>query len=331
MRVTWLVLGLASCAGHATQPLLVPVADVAMPGGANRFDYQAVDADRNRLVLAHMDSDTVVIVDLAHDSVLAELPGLRRARGVAVAAEARAYLVTVLPDELVRIDRDSLTVRDRIRVGRGPDGVAWDPYDRVVGVSDQADGSISLLAADGTGSQIVRHVGDETGNVVYDAQRHWFWVAVHRATAADRLAAVAPLTGAVQASRDLPGCTGAHGVFLHPDGASAYVACEDDDAVLRVDLASGAVARGTTAHGPDVFAADLAAGRLYLASEHGPVAAYDLRRPGVVSLGTASLGPHAHTVAVDPVSHHLLFPLEQGPAGTPVLRIMAWAGGPAAE
>ena len=37
-------------------------------------------------------------------------------------------------------------------------------------------------------------------------------------------------------------------------------------------------------------------------------------------------GDASHSVAVDPASHHVFFPLQVGPKGTPALRIMRPAG-----
>jgi hypothetical protein len=38
------------------------------------------------------------------------------------------------------------------------------------------------------------------------------------------------------AAIDLPGCIGAHGLRVHPDGASALIACEGNAVLARVDL-----------------------------------------------------------------------------------------------
>ena len=45
-----------------------------------------------------------------------------------------------------------------------------------------------------------------------------------------------PTTHAVAQRIPLPGCAGAHGLRLAPDGTGAFVACEDNDRLLRVSL-----------------------------------------------------------------------------------------------
>ena len=52
------------------------------------------------------------------------------------------------------------------------------------------------------------------------------------------------------------------------------------------------------------------------------------RRAGkIVVIDKEHPGDNAHSVAVDPSTHHVFFPLVSGPNGTPVLRIMRPAGG----
>ena len=46
----------------------------------------------------------------------------------------------------------------------------------------------------------------------------------------------------------------------------------------------------------------------------------------MAKLGQGRLAPSAHTVAVDPATHLVYFPLESGTAGRPELRIMEPTG-----
>jgi DNA-binding beta-propeller fold protein YncE len=139
----------------------------------------------------------------------------------------------------------------------------------------------------------------------------------------NQLVGVDPTATRVTAKIPLPGCQGAHGLRIHPDGKSALVACEDNDQLLRVDLdGNHAVALGPTGAGPDVMSIDAKLGWLYVAAETGDLTVFDLTRPGVSLLGRDRPGSHAHSVAVDPATHRVFFPLVKGAKGTPVLRIM---------
>ena len=312
--------------GKSTLPLVL-VADVELPGGATRFDYQDIDAALGHLVTTHMNDGSVVIADLRDGSVLKELKGIPTARGVVVASDVGITFVTSLPDQVVLIDNASLREIKRVKTGRAPDGIGWDPTHKMVGVSDQGDGALSILADSGSGARRQVPLGSETGNVVFDVARGWFWITAVAAVAPDKLFAVDPVTAKVAAAIDLPGCGGAHGLRLHPDGKSALIACEGNDVLARVALGGDhAVVRAKTGRGPDVLAIDPGLGWLYVAAESGDLTVFDLNQPGVVLLGHDHPGAYSHSVAVDPVTHRVFFPLLAGPRGTPVLRIMRPTG-----
>jgi len=73
---------------------------------------------------------------------------------------------------------------------------------------------------------------------------------------------------------------------------------------------------------PDVLAFDPGLGRLYVAAESGVVAVFGRRGRTLDPLGRGFLADGAHTVAVDPKTHDVFFPLPEVD-GVPVLRIMA--------
>jgi DNA-binding beta-propeller fold protein YncE len=303
------------------------VADVDLPGRPNRFDYQDIDATHGLLVIAHMSDSSVVVASLADGSVRKVLPNIPTARGVIAAPEANRFFVTSSPNQLVIVDATTLAEMARVPTGNAPDGVGWDPVHSIVGVSDQRDGAVSLIADAGTGKRVQVPVGVETGNVVFDPKRRTFWVTVVTPMPPDQLVEIDPVTAAVKTRIDLPGCDGAHGLRVAPDGASAFVACEGNDTLARVDLAgTHAVATAKTGAGPDVLAIDPGLGWVYVAAESGDLTVFDMNKPGVVAIDRENPGPHTHSVAVDPATHRVFFPLMAGANGTPVLRIMRPAG-----
>ena len=114
---------------------------------------------------------------------------------------------------------------------------------------------------------------------------------------------------------------------MHPDGKSAFVACEDNATLARVDL-DGKTLVGTAPTGanPDVMSIDPELGWLYVAAESSDLAVFDINEPGVTLIGHDRPGDGSHTVAVDPSTHRVFFPLAAGPEGAPVLRIMKPSG-----
>ncbi len=313
----------AAVATSSTSPSLplATVADVALPGATNRFDYQDLDTAQNHLVVAHMNDASVLVLNLADGSVAKLLPNIPTPRGIAV-GDGRIF-VTSSPAKLVIFDATSLAELARVPTGNGPDGVGYDPVHHVVAVSDQKDGAVSLIAGSGSGARTAVPLGKETGNVIFDARREIFWATVVNAAPPDQLVQLDPVAQKATTRIDLPGCDGAHGLRLHPDGQSAFVACEGNSVLVRVDLAGGhAVTSAATGSGPDVMSVDPGLGWLYVAAESGDLVVFDIGKPGLVAVDHEHPGDNAHSVAVDPASHRVFFPLMVGPGGTPVLRIM---------
>jgi DNA-binding beta-propeller fold protein YncE len=323
---------LSICRGASSSPTAAPlplvlVADVPLPGRAVRFDYQDIDATKQRLFIAHMNDASVVVVSTVDGSLIKVISGIPTPRGVVVAEDAKRAFVTSSPSKLVIIDSESLTELGRVTTGRSPDGVAWDSVHRVVGVSDQGDGALSLIADAGTGTRKQVALGSETGNVVFDPARAAFWITVVVAAGPDQLVSVDPVAAKVVVKIPIPGCSGAHGLRIHPNGKSALIACEGNSKIARVELDGGhAVALAPSGSDPDVLAIDAVLGLLYVAAESGDVRVFDLAKPGLVTIGHEHPGAASHSVAVDAATHHVFFPLAAGPHGTPVLRIMRPGG-----
>jgi DNA-binding beta-propeller fold protein YncE len=103
----------------------------------------------------------------------------------------------------------------------------------------------------------------------------------------------------------------------------AFVACDGNAKLLTLNLRTMRFT-GTfdVGQSPDVLAFDPALRRLYVSAESGVVAVFKATKTSVKPLGTSFLSAEAHTVAVDPSTHLVYFPLERGSRGRPQLLIM---------
>lgn len=324
MRLTPLVFACALAAPSAAQaPVLRTVADVPMPGAAVRFDYQSLDTAANRLYIAHMNAGQLVVFDVAMRRVVANLDGFDRVHGVLAVPElGRVYASVTGKHQVAVLDAKTLRVLARLPGVDYPDGIAYAPGVRRVFVSDEhgkADGVI-----DATTNAFLASVklGGEAGNTVYDPTANRILVAVHES---NELVALDPATAEIIARYPLPGIEGPHGIALDPSHRLAFVAGEGNARLATVDLATMRVLE-THAVGedPDVLAFDPEWRRLYVSAESGTVAVFT-ERAGTGGMSLHHDGdlvmPHAHTVAVDPRTHLVYFPLENV-GGKPVLRIM---------
>jgi len=304
----------------ATNLPLRHVADVPLPGTATRFDYQSVDVKRRRLFIAHLGAGSVIAFDLARRRVSGTATGTPDVRGVlAVPPLKRVYAAVTGAHALMTFDETTLRRLRSAPAGRFPDGVAYDGKDRLVFVSDVSGQQLTVFRANGKRAGVV-HLGGSPGNVQYDQTSGRVIVAVG---SRNELALVAPRARKVIRRVHLSGCDDPHGVELVPEARRAYVACEGNATLVIVELTAGPVKqRGvlTVGDGPDVLDYDPGLKRLYIASESGTVSVIALA-DGVRKLGEGAIDAHAHSVAVDPKTHYVYFPLENV-AGRPVLRIM---------
>jgi plastocyanin len=296
------------------------VADVALPDGSSRFDYQSLDARRRRLYIAHLGADAVTVVDVARRRVVGDVHDVAGVHGVlAVPGLGRVFATATDTHELVTIREDRLTVTGRTAAGSFPDGLDYDPVGERIFVSDKTGGA--EIVVDRRGRRVKRiALGGEAGNVRYDAGAHKMLVAV---AGREQLATIDPRRLRVVTRTRLAGCAGAHGLYVDPARRLAFVACEDNAALIVVDLKRGrSAARFAVGQDPDVLAFDPAMRRLYVASESGVVAVFEERGRSVRKIAQDFLAEHAHSVAVEPATHLVYFPLEDVD-GRPVLRIMA--------
>jgi hypothetical protein len=69
----------------------------------------------------------------------------------------------------------------------------------------------------------------------------------------------------------------------------------------------------------DVLAYDADANRIYVAAESGWVSILDHTHGHLIMQGSAHLADGAHTLALDPASHHTYLPIPTGDHGSPQL------------
>jgi hypothetical protein len=104
----------------------------------------------------------------------------------------------------------------------------------------------------------------------------------------------------------------------------AALACDANARLLTLDLRSTRITgNDSVGDTPDVLAFDSSLHRLCVSAESGVVAVFAEHAHSLTKFGQAMLAPHAHTVAVDPRTHLVYFPLESGSNGKPQLLIMA--------
>lgn len=346
-----LLVGLAAegCAaedatGSATpatlDSLFVQRADVGLGPSMGRIDYQSIDPAGGRLYIAGMGVGKLLVFDTRQQRLAATIEGFPKMTGV-LAVPSLGKLYASVPGggvssalsiamswlglssgsgRVAILDLASLREITRVTGGAFPDGIAYDRADGKIFVSDELGGAIQVIDAQ-SDRRIARINADgEVGNVQYDPLSKRVYAPVQTK---DDLVAIDPQSNRIVARYPLPGGRHPHGLAISPDAPIGYVACDADDVLLTVDLATGRIiATAQLGRDPDVLALDSGLKRLYVASESGALSSFDISDPTAPkSLGNVFVGRRAHSIAVDPVSHRLYLPLADL-NGASVMRII---------
>lgn len=309
-----------SVAAAATGLPLETVADIPLGGHTTRLDYESYDAGRHLLFIAHLGDSAVIVFDTQAQRVVSRITDLSKVHGVLAIPElGKVYASATGTNEVVAIDETSLKITARMPGGVYPDGMAYVPEVHKLYVSDEHGDANTVIDVNTNTRVATIPLGGEAGNTQYDSvSRHVFANVQTR----NQLVEIDPMTDKVIGRIDLPGAQENHGLLIEPAQRRAFVACEGNDKLLVVDLQTRKVtASFDVGGGPDVLAYDPGLHHLYVAGEAGIVSIFNIEGGNASKIGEALLGPHAHVVGVDSVTHQVYFPL-MDLDGRTVLRIM---------
>lgn len=318
------LLVLSTAKAVNAQNFLKTVADIPLPGGTTRFDYQSLDPSAGRLYLSHMGDGSVVVFDTKTDKVLANVPGFPVVTGVLVVPALKSVYASVTRNhEIGVLDTEKLVISKRIKDGKFPDGMAYSPETHKLFVSDEAGGVETVIDTQRNERVNTIQMGGEVGNTQYDPASHLIYACLQTR---NELVEINPETDKIQARYALPGGEHPHGFYIGDQHGKAYIACQGDNKLLVFDMKNHSVDKVLpVADGPDVLAFDHGLQLLYVACESGSVSLFRCSNGQLKKLGDADVGANSHSVSVNSETHRAYFPLKNV-NGSPVLRIMAPTG-----
>jgi DNA-binding beta-propeller fold protein YncE len=302
----------------ASLPLQV-VADIPLSHGPNRFDYQSLDPQTRLLFIAHSGANIVTIFDTVSMKVVADVADITDVHGVVAAPDlGLVYAEATGLNQVEVINEHTRAIVARIPVGDAPDGMAYDPTDHKLFVSDEL-GQNDAVIDTRTQRRIAEiPIGGNVGATAYDPVSHRIVV---EAETLNQLVVLDPVTDQVTGRYDLPGCQDSQSLLIDEQQDLAFVGCETNSVLLMFDLHSMHVlSTQPVGAGPDLMALDSGWHYLYVASESGVVSVFDEQARTLRKLGEGYVAVGAHTIAVDPVTHDLFLPL-QNIGGSSILRV----------
>jgi DNA-binding beta-propeller fold protein YncE len=238
---------------------------------------------------------------------------------IVVPALRRVYASATNVRQVFTIDSHTGRILARAPAGQYPDGLVYDPVDRHVFISDESGGVETVINTAGKRIATIA-LGGSAGNVQYDPGSGMILADVQTR---DDIAVIDPRTDRIVRRVAVPGCVSDHSLYIDAEKKLAFVTCDQNATLHTLDLRSmrftGSFPVGDS---PDVLAFDNSLHRLYVSSESGTVAVFAEAGHTARPLGLAFLADEAHTVAVDPSTHFVYFPLQSGSNGGPQLLIM---------
>jgi DNA-binding beta-propeller fold protein YncE len=321
-----LALGAAVRAPAApSKPPALPlslVADIPLPGNPSRFDYQWIDAPNRRLFIAHLGDSSLLVFDLDGQRVIHEVAHLPSVHGVVAAPALHLVFATATAEKtLALIDDQTFQVKSRVPAGEYPNGLAFDPASQKVFVSNNKGRGVAVVDVKTAKALPSIDIGGGAGNTQWDAESGHVLAAVH---GAPYLAEIDPSKPELAGRIALQNVSTCHGLLVASTLRLAFAVCRGASPVLViVDLRTRRQMKLVSLPPDvDVLAFDPGLQRLYAAAETGMVAVFAVAADrSVTEMGRGVLAPNAHSVAVDPVTHRVYFPLENV-GGHPVLRVM---------
>jgi DNA-binding beta-propeller fold protein YncE len=284
-----------------------------------RFDYTSIDPTTHTLWISHMDASQLLAFNVVKRKITKTIsaPGVHGV--IAVPQIGRVYASATNAQEVLTINARTGTVLATAPAGQYPDGLAYDPVQRHVFISDESGGVETVITAAGHRIATIP-LGGDAGNVQFDAATDRVLADVQTR---NEIAVIDPSSNRIVTRIHVPNCANDHGLLIDSPHRIAFVACDGNAKLLTLNLRTMTFT-GTfnVGQSPDVLAYDATKRRLYVSAESGVVAVFAETATSARPLGISFLATEAHTVAVDPTTHLVYFPLQIGPNGQPQLLIM---------
>src|SRR6266849_1767482 len=137
-------------------------------GGVGGFDYVAIDSSARRLYVSH--GTQVDVVDADSGKVVGTIPDTPGVHGVAIAAQFKhGFTSNGRENKVSMFDPATLKLIKKIDVGKGPDGIYYDPATKRVFTNNHGSHDITALDAK-TGDVVgtVKAEGDGEQAVIAD-------------------------------------------------------------------------------------------------------------------------------------------------------------------
>lgn len=292
------------------------VTDTWNLGGEGGWDYAAVDPATHRLFIAR--NDRVMVVDTGTGKLLAEIPGMHRAHGVALAAPlGKAFVSNGDSGDVSVVDLATLTLEKRFPTSaKNPDAIVYD--ETIKRVITMNGGSNSISVIDPITGKVTASI-DLPGRPEFAAvdKRGSLWVNLEDAS---KLVHVDLKASKVVAMWNLAPCESPSGLAFDEMSRRVFSVCDNHTMVVTDADDGHQVAKLPIGGGPDAAVYDPSNHLVMSSNRDGTLSVFKQRSADVYdTLPTVTTRASARTLALDPTTGKVYLPFAQSAGkGQPV-------------
>jgi YVTN family beta-propeller protein len=297
-------LHLATRTAAAAEPVRYAVQQRWDLGPATRWDYVAIDNQRNRLFVAR--GNRVQVLDAATGKPVGEIPDTAGVHGVAFAQDLKlGFTSNGRANSVTVFDLDTLQVKRELAVkGTNPDAILYDPATRKLYTFNGKSQDVSVFDAANGKLLSTIPVGGKPEFAATDGKRVYVNIEDK-----DEIVAIDAGADRVLAHWPLAGCDEPSGLALDATHARLFSVC-GNRTMMVTDSASGkVVARIAIGDHPDAAYYD--AGTATVFSSNGAGTLSVVRQLDADHYGPAAEVPTlkgARTMAFDPANRRVFLP-----------------------
>src|SRR6185436_3780703 len=271
-----------------------------VPGNGG-FDYVTIDSAARRLYVSH--GTQVDVIDPDNGKLIGTIPDTPGIHGIAIASEfKRGFTSNGRENKVSMFDLTTLQLINKIDVGRGPDGIYYDPATQRVFTNNH--GSHDITAIDAKSGQVVGTIkvaGDGESAVIADG--------VVYVNIEDTSEVVAFDPKSLEVKKRFP-----IGVAKTPTGLAydaktkrLFIGCRDEPKMVVMDATSGKVITSfPIGRGVDYAAFDPQAKLIFFSCSEGVLSIFrEKSADNYEDAGAVKTQPSARTMAFDPKTKNI--------------------------
>jgi DNA-binding beta-propeller fold protein YncE len=286
-----------------------------VPGNGG-FDYVTIDSATRRLYLSH--GTQVDVVDADSGKLLGTIPDTPGVHGIAIASEFKhGFTSNGREDKVSMFDPSSLTLIKKIDVGKGPDGIYYDPKTKRVFTNNH--GSHDITAIDAKSGDVVGTVkaeGDGEQAVIADD------VIYVNSENTNEVVVFDPKSLEVKKRFPIGVAKTPTGLAYDAKTKRLFIGCRNEPKMVVMDAVSGKVINSfPIGRGVDYAGFDPQAKLIFFSCSEGVLSIYrETSADQYEDAGAVKTQPSAKTMAFDPKTKKVFLTAaeySESPATTP--------------